>query len=80
MGKPMGISIVILTFNRLEMLRGLLSSLFKIKYRPLEIIVIDNHSDEPIEEALKAEFPGVVVLEMEKNIGVGGRNRGILLH
>ncbi len=73
----MKLSIVILTYNRGELIQKLLSSLSQIKYTPLEIIVVDNHSDVPVKSIIGDEFPAVTVLEMEQNIGVGGRNSGI---
>lgn len=71
------LSIVILTYNRGELIQNLLRSLSQIKYTPLEIIVVDNHSDVPVKSFISDKFPAVTVLEMEENIGVGGRNYGI---
>ncbi len=73
----MEISIVILTYNRLSLLRELLRSLSRIKYQPLEIIVVDNRSEEPVGNIIKKEFPNIALLEMTENIGVAARNRGI---
>ncbi len=70
------ISIVILTYNRKDLLRELLRSLSKIEYRPLEVIVVDNCSDEPVSQVTD-DFPSVKLLQMERNVGVAGRNRGI---
>jgi GT2 family glycosyltransferase len=70
-------SIVILSYNRISLLKELLVSLCKINYNQLEIIVTDNHSDDPIREIVRSEFPNVILLEMEKNMGIGARNRGI---
>lgn len=77
MEKVLLISIVILTYNRKSLLRTLLISLSQIKYKPLEIIVVDNHSEEPIGDMILSEFPQVVLLEMEENIGIAARNKGI---
>lgn len=68
---------MILTFNRVALLRKLLSSLSHIKYSPLEVIVVDNHSDEPVRDMIVPEFPTVNLIEMNENIGIAGRNRGI---
>lgn len=74
------ISIVIVTYNRKQLLMELLSSLNQIKYQPLEIIVIDNHSDECISEDITAQNPNVVVYRSNQNSGpASGRNKGILL-
>ena len=77
MTAPGRVSIVILTHNRKEMLVDLLCSLSNIRYRPLEIIVVDNHSTESPRDVITNRFPRVHLIEMEKNIGVGARNRGI---
>lgn len=71
------ISIIILTYNRKDLLRKLLRSLSEINYSPLEIIVVDNHSDEPMRGMVQSEFPHIRIIELDANIGVGGRNRGI---
>ncbi len=73
----MKLSIVILTFNRAELLIRLLSSLSSIKYSPLEVIVVDNHSTEPVRELVESGFPAVRLIEMDENVGIAGRNRGI---
>lgn len=71
------ISIVILTYNRIDMLRNSLFSLQKIRYKPLEIIVVDNNSRKPVSGVIKKEFSFVTMVVLPKNIGVGGRNAGI---
>lgn len=71
------ISIVILTHNRLSILKVLLLSLSSIRYNNLEIIVVDNHSAPPVKDFVKSEFPYVKLLELRENLGVGGRNVGI---
>jgi len=71
------VSIIILTFKRLEILKRLLQSLVKIQYYPLEIIVVNNDPAESIQFMIDSEFPEVVLLEMNENIGTAGRNRGI---
>ncbi len=73
----MKVSIVILTYNRIHLLKKLLESLSHINYQPLEIIVVDNHSDEPVATIIGNEFPQITVLEMAENVGVAGRNKGI---
>lgn len=77
MEKAQFISIVILTYNRKILLKDLLLSISKIKYKHLEIIVVDNHSDEPVLDMISSEFPHVILLQMEENTGVAARNRGI---
>ncbi|MBE9528376.1 MAG: glycosyltransferase family 2 protein [Proteobacteria bacterium] len=66
-----------MTYNRGELIQNLLTSLSRIEYTPFEVIVVDNHSDVPVKSFIGDKFPAVTVLEMEENIGVGGRNSGI---
>lgn len=72
----MKVSICILTYNRAKILKELLESLNKITYSPLEIIVIDNHSDDKTEDIVKLQFPEVIYIKTSKNIGIAARNLG----
>jgi GT2 family glycosyltransferase len=71
------ISICILTFNRCSLLRALLRELSKLKYKPLEVIVVDNHSEDLTQAMIKHEFPGIAYMRTERNIGAAGRNLGM---
>lgn len=71
------LSIVILTFNRPDLLKKLLSNLKNIQYSNIEVIVVDNASDRNIETLLQHEFPNVIFLTMKSNLGAVGRNVGI---
>lgn len=70
------ISVVVLTYNRIESLRSLLAELSQLRYPGLEIIVVDNCSQVPA-ESLKDQHPNVVFLRLPENVGVGGRNAGM---
>lgn len=70
------ISIVILTYNRLDSLRELLKEIATLKYPSLEVIVVDNCSEKPA-SALASEFKDVIFLLSPGNIGTGGRNIGM---
>jgi len=71
------ISIVILTYNRSTLLKDLLLSLQKLRYEPLEIIVIDNYSEDNTEEMIGSAFPNIGYIRTNKNIGVSARNLGL---
>jgi len=73
----MPVSIVILTFNRSELLDSLLTSLQEISYRELEVIVVDNHSEDDTEKIVTDKHPGYVFIKTDQNIGVGARNVGL---
>ncbi len=71
------ISISILTYNRCELLCKLLGKLNYLKYRPLEIIVVDNHSLDATNFEVTKKFPNVIYIRTKNNIGVAARNIGI---
>lgn len=70
------VSIVVLTFNRPQEIRRNVTELLEIRYENIELIVVDNNSEESV-AALFEDEPRVNVLTMEKNIGVGARNHGL---
>jgi len=68
-------SIIIVNWNSLHYLRECLDSIFaEDASREFEIIVVDNAStvDETI--AIRAEYPSVVAIRSEKNLGFAGAN------
>ncbi len=74
-----GISIVIVSWNVLALLRECLNSL-PGQLRPGdEVIVVDNASADGTEPQLRADFPWVRVLQTGANLGFcAGVNRGII--
>ena len=75
----MQVSIIIVSFNTCELLRNCLKSIYdKTKNLDLEIIVSDNGSKDGSIEMIKSEFPKVIVLENNANLGFGtANNRGL---
>ena len=71
------ISICILTYNRSSLLKNLLLSLEKLNYRPLEIIVIDNCSEDNTQQMMMDEFHYVNYIRVDSNIGASARNFGL---
>jgi GT2 family glycosyltransferase len=70
------ISLLILTQNRWQDLSRCLSSLKNLAPFLAEILVLDNGSDSPLSDSIKAMFPQVRFLRSEENLGVArGRNR-----
>ncbi|MBI47351.1 MAG: hypothetical protein CMG91_07845 [Marinobacter sp.] len=70
------ISIVILTYRRpLEILRNV-NEILSIEYCPFEVIVVNNGNSEDLNE-LPSNDSRVKVINLDNNIGVGARNRGI---
>ena len=72
----LSLSVVVLTYNRIESLRSLLADLATLTYPGLEVVVVDNCSEVPAATLAEA-YPKVVFLRSPGNIGTGGRNIGM---
>lgn len=71
------VSVIIPTFNSYHTLKDAIISLENQTYKPLEIIIIDNASQDGTSIQTKKDFPHVKLITMKKNTGVtGGRNEG----
>jgi len=75
--RNISVSIVILTYNRVNLLNSLLETLYRIKYSGLEIIVIDNCSTDDTELVIRERHTDILYLKTDSNIGVGARNLGL---
>jgi GT2 family glycosyltransferase len=74
------ILILILTYNGSRYIEDCLSSLQQLTYPPdaFEILVVDNASTDDTVAAVRREWPGVRVVENERNLGfAGGNNVGL---
>jgi GT2 family glycosyltransferase len=74
---PTKVSISILTHDRIAVLAPLVASLAAIDYQPLEIIVVDNHSQDATQSVIREKFPQVVYIRTDRNVGVAARNLGL---
>ena len=73
-------AVVILNWNGANLLREFLPSVLKGSDTEAKVIVADNGSTDNSREVLSQEFPGVEVLEMDKNYGFAeGYNKAITL-
>ncbi len=74
----MKISIVVLTFNRRNCLKRQLQFFQRIirGEKDLEIIIVDNGSDQSVDDLVMSDSR-VRVVKNEKNMGAVGRNRGM---
>lgn len=70
-------SIVILTFNRAARLAQLLESLVPVVTADVELIVVDNHSQDHTEAVIAAARVPLTHLRTGANIGVAARNLGL---
>lgn len=74
----MSVCAVVVTYNRLDLLRECLAAL-GAQERPADtVLVVDNASTDGTAAAVRAEFPWVELLALEKNVGgAGGFHRGL---
>lgn len=72
------VSVVVVSWNSRDDLRDCLDSLRAQKGGELEIIVVDNGSEDDTVEMVRDDFPEVVLIDAGENIGFAeGCNRGI---
>ena len=70
--------IVVLNWNGKEDTLACLHSLAQVETPEHEVLVVDNGSEDGSEEAIRAAFPEVPVLQTGSNLGfAGGNNAGI---
>lgn len=71
----MDVSIIIVNYNTCVLTRNCLKSVFEqTKDVDYEIIVSDNGSKDGSIEMIKAEFPQVILIENNENLGFGAAN------
>ncbi len=71
------VSIIVLTYNRPVEISNNVEKLLALNAKNIEIIIVDNASDVSVKTLLPRD-DRLKLIELEKNIGVGGRNAGIL--
>ena len=71
----MDISVVIVNWNTREILRDCLKTIYEQTARvDFEVIVVDNASEDGSVEMVRSDFPQVVLVANEKNVGYGAAN------
>lgn len=73
----MNISVIIPTYNRCELLRRALLSVFAQTLLPTEVVVIDDGSTDATNAMIRTEFPTVSYYYQENNGISSARNLGI---
>jgi GT2 family glycosyltransferase len=72
------VSIITINFNQLHHTLALLKSLQHVTYPEFEVIVVDNCSQKNPTSEIKAQFPNVMVIASDQNLGfAGGNNLGV---
>ncbi|HPI36511.1 MAG TPA: glycosyltransferase [Ignavibacteriaceae bacterium] len=70
------VTVNILSFNRIDELRHTLTKVYEQDYKNIEVIVVDNASSDGSPEMVEKEFPSVILIKLDKNIGIAGWNKG----
>ena len=74
----MKVSAVVVTYNRVEMLKEVISDLLSSKARLNHVIVVDNNSDKATQDFLLSMGSSIEYVRLTENLGgAGGFNRGI---
>lgn len=74
------VSIITLNYNGRRFLKALFDSLQTCSYPNLEIIMVDNASTDESVAFVRANYPGVKILQNERNyLYAGGNNRGLAM-
>ncbi|MBW2683842.1 MAG: glycosyltransferase family 2 protein [Deltaproteobacteria bacterium] len=72
------ILVIVLNYNKKEMVCECLASLEKQQYQPCHVVVVDNASSDGSQEAIQRNYPDIDLLCNEENLGAtGGRNAGV---
>jgi GT2 family glycosyltransferase len=71
----MDLSIIFVNWNAVDYLRECIGSIYEnTRDTSFEIIIVDNASPQPGVESLQNEFPEVMIIKSEKNVGFAGAN------
>lgn len=73
------ISVITVNYNQSAVTCEMLETLQKVSYPRVEIIVVDNASPNDHPDRIKEQYPGIILIKSEMNLGfAGGNNLGIL--
>ncbi len=71
------VSIIIVNYNGKKWLKGCLDALIQQSYKHIEIIFVDNGSQDGSVALVKKEYPSVKLIQSKENLGfAGGNNLG----
>ncbi len=72
------VSVIVLNYKRLNELERCLESILQQDWQKLEIIVVDNHSEEDVAGLVRSKGEAIRLIELPENLGsCAGRNAGI---
>lgn len=73
------VSVIIVSFNTIEVTKIALSHLYNSLHNyGLKVIVIDNASNDHSVDILRGEYPDIMIIENNKNVGFGRANNQAL--
>lgn len=70
------VTILLITWNREEILKKNLAKIVSRDKVPFEVIVVDNNSEDETEQMIKTSYPGCRYFKMGKNQGIKAYNLG----
>ncbi len=74
----MKVTVIIITWNKLQLLKECLKSLKKQSFKPIQIIVVDNGSTDGTLEFLHHQYSQIKIISFQKNLGFSkAANEGI---
>ena len=68
------LTIILVNYNQKEDIIECLESLHRSKYRPRQIIISDNGSNDGSRQEIRTRFPEVIIVENKANIGFAEAN------
>lgn len=72
------VTLIIVAWNQLDKTLACLETVAVLDYPQTRVLLIDNGSEPPLAEAVRARFPAVEVVRLEENLGfAGGYNAGL---
>ena len=78
MDEPL-VSIIILNYNGINDLEKCFESLYNLNYKNVELILVDNKSQDKSVELIKNKYADVKLYELKKNFGFAeGNNKGMV--
>lgn len=79
MARPnkLAVSVIVLNWNRKQEVVKLIGESKQQTFADLEIIVVDNHSSDGSVDFIKKRYPGVALVDLERNYGKAGFNFGM---
>jgi GT2 family glycosyltransferase len=66
------VSVIVVNFNGMSYIESCLRSILKQDFAHFEVILVDNKSSDKSLDYARQQFPGVIIVANEKNLGYSG--------